>query len=65
MPTIREIAERRATFRTAARTSADQLLSIMLAALDKVPLEQQNHVVVMLISELQAVTRAHTKDGAR
>lgn len=61
MTTIREVAEQRAKFRSECRISADRLLNTVLAELDKVPEDQQAHVVSMLMTELQIATRTTKK----
>lgn len=61
MTTIREVAEQRAKFRSECRVAADKLLNVFLAELDKVPEDQQGHVVTMLMTELQIATRTQKK----
>jgi hypothetical protein len=54
---IKEIAEERKEFRAKCRIVADSLLETILTELDKAPRDQQNHIVSMLMTELQIAAR--------
>lgn len=57
MSSIKEIAEERKEFRAKCRIVADSLLETILTELDRAPREQQNHIVSMLMTELQIAAR--------
>lgn len=54
---IKEIAEARAKVRAGCRVVADELMTVVLTHVDKLPEEQQHMVISMLMTELQIATR--------
>lgn len=61
---IKTKVEERAKFREVCREKADHLMFIIIEELDRIPEDQQRHVLSMLMTELQIAQRQSDKEKA-